>query len=920
MGTEVYTASESTIEVISPIDGSTLLSVPYVRDFRVSDRPAMQERAYANSSAVVGYRNRPRGGVSLKKDAETLRVADTLRAWQEGVIVFPMTSTLKGTRYRHPHLRITYTNADGTTDRITAYDCKVSERSHERGTPSTDTLSIDALGGIDEPSGDRGEPKRALDFHRTGSASYINTEGTLTTATDGQARIGLPYVMRRNMVVNSSFKGTTSGWTMTAAGTEPTIAYNSAANPITGAYDAFTLTDDSSANQERPAQDITVTSASGTTYAVSAYVKNDATAGHFPALRVAYGTNHVHVQINPSTGALNKVATSGSGAYFTVGATATAVGNYWRIVVTFTTDGTSTSGQIGLIPTTGTTWGTVSGSGTGSATFYGPQFEQASTATAYQATNSSGVDLTNPINGAGLVLEGAGSNLVLRSQEFDNALWDKSAGGGWNAVTVSANSTTAPDGTATADTVTSPSVGSHAIRQSVTVVGNTIYTFSIWVKNISHTELRLMLWDLTAGGVVSDLRDIRSEVSTSEWRRVSATFTTASGTTSIAVGVGYNGTMASKSFYLWGAQLEQCPFATSYIATTSTTATRNADLCGIVSPHNELKYSHDLTQGSVWTANGMSQPSKSGDDNTVTFGATWHSLIQVPTLSAVPGTTRTVAIRVKLPSSSALSGAFNLRFLDQSGAAISGTTRTIQTTELSTSEYRTFYTSVTPSTSVTGLQVAIVGSSGTGSILVRSLGLVQGSHPGIEVRTTDTAIAKPADGGLDPAWVQNGAIEFDMISPTVFSSGSYPVAHVQFFGAENSGTPRAILRFFRSSGYSATTPDYVFDRAHNGSTGGGGVVGRSNIVGGTVNLFDGAKHRIRLEWYNYTIGGVRHMLQYLYVDGTLRASADAAASYGASSWLTPNHTIMVSDGTVNNVLSNLTIAYPVLPAGAQAAA
>src|SRR5688500_13085954 len=53
----------------------------------------------------------------------------------------------------------------------------------------------------------------------------------------------------------------------------------------------------------------------------------------------------------------------------------------------------------------------------------------------------------------GLLMEAARTNLMVRSQEFDNAVWTKNATGAGVAPVVTANYAVAPDGTTSAERV-----------------------------------------------------------------------------------------------------------------------------------------------------------------------------------------------------------------------------------------------------------------------------------------------------------------------------------------------------------------------------------------------------------------------------------------------------------------------------------
>jgi hypothetical protein len=83
-------------------------------------------------------------------------------------------------------------------------------------------------------------------------------------------------------------------------------------------------------------------------------------------------------------------------------------------------------------------------------------------------------------------------NLLTYSEQFDNAAWTKAPG-----VSVSANTDVAPDGTLTADTVTS---GANELTQGVTCVTNTVYTDNLYFKKTSGAAYQPGLYLLFTGG------------------------------------------------------------------------------------------------------------------------------------------------------------------------------------------------------------------------------------------------------------------------------------------------------------------------------------------------------------------------------------------------------------------------------------
>jgi hypothetical protein len=155
------------------------------------------------------------------------------------------------------------------------------------------------------------------------------------------------------------------------------------------------------------------------------------------------------------------------------------------------------------------------------------------------------------------VLRTAVTNLLLQSEEFD-VTWNKPA-----PVTVTANTTEAPNGTQTADTLSNAINVSHNstnLSQVITATESTSYTFSIYVKSLTSTTFSIRLRDNTADSQSTTITP------TSSWQRVSCTLTTGIGATSLVARVGNaNGDVA-----IWGAQLEQASTVGEYIPTTST--------------------------------------------------------------------------------------------------------------------------------------------------------------------------------------------------------------------------------------------------------------------------------------------------------------------------------------------------------------
>jgi hypothetical protein len=196
----------------------------------------------------------------------------------------------------------------------------------------------------------------------------------------------------------------------------------------------------------------------------------------------------------------------------------------------------------------------------------------------------------------GLLVEGQRTNFLLRSQEFDNASWTKTT------LTVTANSTTAPDGTTTAETL-AVTGASGRVAQAVTITAGrgialSVYakanaTSWLWVEVTDGTNAVACWFNLSAGtagtntaGAASNIFSQKLvEVLPNGWVRCMLETTTAGSTAftaSISAASADNTAPANtNSVFAWGAQLEaeQAGFtsASSYIPTTSATVTRSAD-------------------------------------------------------------------------------------------------------------------------------------------------------------------------------------------------------------------------------------------------------------------------------------------------------------------------------------------------------
>ena len=185
------------------------------------------------------------------------------------------------------------------------------------------------------------------------------------------------------------------------------------------------------------------------------------------------------------------------------------------------------------------------------------------------------------------LLEPQRTNFILRSEEFDNASWTKPFG--W---TVNANATTSPDGTSNADLITPTNFNN--VSQSCVVTTSTNYAISIYVKrNTTNSTWVSLIFSggtsISYGYVINwstlsiSLIPVRTAATNptfesvgNGWYRIS--FVCASGNnTSASLQIIPDSQAGTNSIYIYGAQLEAGAYPTTYIPTTSATATRVAD-------------------------------------------------------------------------------------------------------------------------------------------------------------------------------------------------------------------------------------------------------------------------------------------------------------------------------------------------------
>ena len=204
-------------------------------------------------------------------------------------------------------------------------------------------------------------------------------------------------------------------------------------------------------------------------------------------------------------------------------------------------------------------------------------------------------DFGNPKN-PHLLLESQRTNKLGYSEDFSNAYWTKT---NINTSSSNFNVTTSPDGSINADKlVPDTTSGQHKIDRTETVTNGATVALSVFVKKAEYEFCCLYevnsskgkFFDLSNGTIGGDFvgtpTTSKIESLDNDWFRVSLTTTVPStsarwilyvcDTISNTSFAGDN----SKGIFVWGTQLEEGAFETTYIPATSTAGvTRSQDTC-----------------------------------------------------------------------------------------------------------------------------------------------------------------------------------------------------------------------------------------------------------------------------------------------------------------------------------------------------
>ena len=183
------------------------------------------------------------------------------------------------------------------------------------------------------------------------------------------------------------------------------------------------------------------------------------------------------------------------------------------------------------------------------------------------------IDYTDSADGV-LLLENSATNLITYSEDFSQSVWQKNSVGSASAPIIASNFAVSPDGTQNATRVQfnisgSTSSDRSSLESVFALDGSSSYTLSFYIKSNTGVNQNLSVWLNSVYG--------NNITVTNEWVRVEQTFSSNS-TFNRGFGLAASGNVQqSVDVLIFGFQLEQNSFSTSYIPTSGSTVQRASE-------------------------------------------------------------------------------------------------------------------------------------------------------------------------------------------------------------------------------------------------------------------------------------------------------------------------------------------------------
>ena len=216
------------------------------------------------------------------------------------------------------------------------------------------------------------------------------------------------------------------------------------------------------------------------------------------------------------------------------------------------------------------------------------------------------IDYTDSLTSPSFLLEPQSTNLIAYSEDFSQPTWNKSN------TSIQINTTTSPSGNFDGSTLTDNATSSiHRLRDAVSLSASTNYSLSVFAKKNTLSNIQLALINTANSNTISKVFDLENGVIGEELSQGGTTVsdakienygngwfrcvivgqlnsapnqyqitlaTKSTGNSQSVKQVTYSGD-GTGSVFLYGAQIEQKSYSTSYIPTYGSTATRAQETC-----------------------------------------------------------------------------------------------------------------------------------------------------------------------------------------------------------------------------------------------------------------------------------------------------------------------------------------------------